>query len=192
MTDYKKAKQKYDFYIRLALLSVLIPFLYCLLARENVTLIILSFIVYVVLSFIVLVIFSIWHSNILKELLDSRNHLESWRQFIQINSAARFRLTKLQAKFAAILYNYMMGNFALVIKETEELEDRNNLTQQQKNKLEKHFISAVILSKSDLTKSELQDMISRVSIANADVKKEIKERSEAIYDIVIAYHKRRQ
>lgn len=187
MSDYKKAKQKYDFYIRLALLSVLIPFLYCLLARENVTLIILSFIVYVVLSFIVLVIFSIWHSNILKELLDSRNHLESWRQFIQINSAARFRLTKLQAKFAAILYNYMMGDFALVIKETEELEDRNNLTQQQKNKLEKHFISAVILSKSDLTKSELQDMISRVSIANADVKKEIKERSEAIYDIVIAH-----
>ena len=30
-------------------------------------------------------------------------------------------------------------------------------------------------------------MISRVSIANADVKKAIKERSEAIYDIVIAH-----
>ena len=187
MTDYKKAKQKYDFYLRLVIVLISALFLYFTFDLEDDITITISFIVYVALISLAIVIFSICHINAIKKLLYLKNHLESWRQFIQINSAARFRLTKLQAKFAAILYNYMLGDFALVIKETEELEDRNNLTQQQKNKLEKHFISAVILSKSNLTKGEIQDMISRVSIANADVKKEIKERSEAIYDIVIAH-----
>lgn len=125
MVDYKSLKQKYTLYARPVSVLFCAPLIVLLYARGNTGVILCGF-ACLLAAMLGIYFLNKWYYKQLDELLFERMDMNSWEQFIQINSVNRFSKGRLQAEFAAVSYAYMTGDFSRVVKEGQTLIDKTN------------------------------------------------------------------
>lgn len=182
MTDYRELKQKYTLFARAVSLLGCTPLVICLLTRANIMYVLFCIVILLIVFCVCALFLNNWYVKRLQHLLYEDMDMNSWEQFIQLNSLGRFSKTRLQAKFATVTYRYMVGDFSRVIQTVQEFEEKDRLTQRQKEILAEYQVSAHLLSQREGSDRPFQDILDSESV---HLTQSIEQKCRAIYDIVI-------
>ena len=184
MKDYKELRRRYNLYSRLIILIVSLPFIYSLsdIKLSNFTLLIAF--VYIVVMYFALKCINQWYLKLLNKLLFFELDIESWKQYIQINSMAKLKRGRKVSKIYEIIYRYMQGEFVHLVNEIDQLRHTGWLNDFERKALNVYQINSEILSNKINSMEELEESIEKLFLNESEINL-ISKKAVAIFDIVI-------
>ena len=184
MKDYKELRRRYNLYSRLIIWVVSLPFIYSLSDIKISNFIPLITFVYIGVMYFALKCINQWYLKLLNKLLFFDLDIESWKQYIQINSMARLKRARKISKIYEIIYHYMQGEFMHLVNEIDQLRHTGWLNDLERKALNVYQINSEILSNKINSMEELEESIEKLFLNEPEINL-ISKKAVAIFDIVI-------
>ena len=185
--DYQAVRKKYTIYTRCTGILTMLLILCVTFAVSDITMRTGGILVIVAgLAFAIYVI-NKWYLTTVAKLLHVDLDLASWKQYIEANKDAKRAVLRLDAATSEVSLAYMTGDFETAIRKAKEILSQDGLQVQYRNFLQSYLIRSVVLSQPELSREELDAMISGLTITDPTLAEKTQKMSLTLYDLTIAH-----
>ena len=185
--DYQAVRKKYTLYTRGTGILTMLLILCVTFAVSDITMRTGGILVIVAgLAFAIYVI-NKWYLTTVAKLLHVDLDFASWKQYIEANKDAKRAVLRLDAATSEVSLAYMTGDFETAIRKAKEILSQDGLQVQYRNFLQSYLIRSVVLSQPELSREELDAMISGLTITDPTLAEKTQKMSLTLYDLTIAH-----
>ena len=185
--DYQAVRKKYTIYTRCTGILTMLLILCVTFAVSDITMRTGGILVIVAgLAFAIYVI-NKWYLTTVAKLLHVDLDFASWKQYIEANKDAKRAVLRLDAATSEVSLAYMTGDFETAIRKAKEILSQDGLQVQYRNFLQSYLIRSVVLSQPELSREELDAMISGLTITDPTLAEKTQKMSLTLYDLTIAH-----
>ena len=107
--------------------------------------------------------------------------------YIEMNKEGKRAVLRLVAATSEVSLAYMTWDFETAIRKAKEILSREGLQVQYRNVLQSYLIRSVVLSRPELSREELEEMIGELTITDPTLAEKTQKMSVALYDLTIAH-----
>ena len=104
-----------------------------------------------------------------------------------MNKEGKRAVLRLVAATSEVSLAYMTWDFETAIRKAKEILSREGLQVQYRNVLQSYLIRSVVLSRPELSREELEEMIGELTITDPTLAEKTEKMSVALYDLTIAH-----
>ena len=185
--DYQAVRKKYTIYTRCTGILTMLLILCVTFAVSDITMRTGGILVIVAgLAFAIYVI-NKWYLTTVAKLLHVDLDFASWKQYIEANKDAKRAVLRLDAATSEVSLAYMTGDIETAIRKAKEILSQDGLQVQYRNFLQSYLIRSVVLSQPELSREELDAMISGLTITDPTLAEKTQKMSLTLYDLTIAH-----
>lgn len=185
--DYQAVRKKYTLYTRVAGILTMVLILSVTFAVSDIPMRTGGVLVIVAGLALAIYVKNKWYFTTVAKLLHVDLDFTSWEQYIETNKEAKRSVLRLDAATSEVSLAYMTGDFETAIRKAKEILSRDGLPPQYRNFLESYLIRSVVLSQPELSREELDSMISGLTITDPMLADKTQKMSVALYDLTIAH-----
>lgn len=184
--DYQAVRKKYTLYTRGAGIMTMLLILCVTFAVSEITMRTGGILVIVAGLSLAIYLINKWYLSTVAKLLHMDLDFASWEQYIETNKEAKRAVLRLDAATSEVSLAYMTGDFETAIQKAKEILSQDGLPLQYRNVLQSYLIRSVVLSQSDLSREELEEMLGELTITDPTLAEKTEKMSVALYDLTIA------
>ena len=184
--DYQAVRKKYTLYTRGAGIFTMLLILCVTFAVSDITMRTGGILVIVAGLSLAVYLINKWYLSTVAKLLHMDLDFASWEQYIETNKEAKRAVLRLDAATSEVSLVYMTGDFETAIQKAKEILSQDGLPLQYRNVLQSYLIRSVVLSQSDLSREELEEMLGELTITDPTLAEKTEKMSVALYDLTIA------
>ena len=185
--DYQSVRKKYTLYTRCAGVLTMVLILCVTFAVSEMSMRTGGVLVIVAGLALAIYVINKWYLSTVAKLLHVDLDFASWKQYIETNKEAKRAVLRLDAATSEVSLAYMTGDFETAIRKAEEILSRDGLQVQYRNFLQSYLIRSVVLSQPELSREELDAMISGLTITDPTLAEKTQKMSLTLYDLTIAH-----
>ena len=185
--DYQSVRKKYTLYTRCAGILTMLLILCVTFAVSDITMRTGGVLVIVAGLALAIYLINKWYLTTVAKLLHVDLDFTSWEQYIETNKEAKRAVLRLDAETSEVSLAYMTGDFETAIQKAKEILSQDGLPPQYRNVLQSYLTRSVVLSQPDLSREDLEEMLSELTITDPMLAEKTKKMSVALYDLTIAH-----
>ena len=185
--DYQAVRKKYTLYTRGAGILTMLLILCVTFAVSDITMRTGGVLVIVAGVALAIYVINKWYLTTVAKLLHVDLDLASWKQYIEENKEAKRAVLRLDAATSEVSLAYMTGDFETAIRKAKEILSQDGLQVQYRNFLQSYLNRSVVLSQPELSREELDAMISGLTITDPTLAEKTQKMSLTLYDLTIAH-----
>ena len=185
--DYQAVRKKYTLYTRGAGILTMVLILCVTFAVSEMTMRTGGILVIVAGLALAIYLINKWYLSTVAKLLHMDLDFASWKQYIETNKEAKRAVLRLDAATSEVSLAYMTGDFETAIQKAKEILSQDGLPPQYRNVLQSYLTRSVVLSQPDLSREDLEEMLSELTITDPMLAEKTKKMSVALYDLTIAH-----